>query len=68
MACAEAAEARARALRRDATRRMRAREKKRVEQQQLLQEAREQGREAPFRRRPTAPPAAVDLLSGQPVV
>ena len=65
---AEAAEARARALRRDATRRMRAREKKRVEQQQLLQEAREQGREAPFRRRPTAPPAAVDLLSGQPVV
>ena len=65
---AEAAEVRARALRRDATRRMRVREKQRVQQQQQLQEAREQGREVPFRRRPAAQPDAVDLLSGQPAV
>ena len=65
---AEAAEVGARALRRDATRRMRVREKQRVQQQQQLQEAREQGREVPFRRRPAAQPDAVDLLSGQPAV
>ena len=65
---AEAAETRARALRREATRRMRVREKQRVQQQQQLQEAREQGREVPFRRRPAAQPDAVDLLSGQPAV
>ena len=65
---AEAAEARARALRRDATRRMRVREKERVQQQQqqqqLVVEARQRENEALLRQRPPTQPGSVDLLSG----